>query len=145
MAAARGSRQSASAKGRPTGQSAAARAAAAEAKEAAEAEAPAVAPEEGDVAEADAAPEAAVTASEPAEGTQVPDEAPEGAQGDVGGQGEAASGGKRRYEAMTGLPRTRRGHQFVATPDDPRVKSGWAKDLGPADDEPPAEVAKALG
>jgi hypothetical protein len=127
MAAARGSRQSASAKGRPTGQSAAARAAAAEAKEAAEAEAP------------------AVTASEPAEGTQVPDEAPEGAQGDVGGQGEAASGGKRRYEAMTGLPRTRRGHQFVATPDDPRVKSGWAKDLGPADDEPPAEVAKALG
>jgi hypothetical protein len=132
MAAARGSRQSASAKGRPTGQSAAARAAAAEAKEAAEAEAPAVAPEEGDVAEADAAPEAAVTA-------------PEGAQGDVGGQGEAASGGKRRYEAMTGLPRTRRGHQFVATPDDPRVKSGWAKDLGPADDEPPAEVAKALG
>jgi hypothetical protein len=57
---------------------------------------------------------------------------------------EAKRGGKlKRYRTLTAIGKLRRNEEFEASPDDPRVKSGWVREVGT--DGVPADVADALG
>lgn len=70
-----------------------------------------------------------------------PDPSPQEAPADPPGEQEATSE-TRRYRALTAMGRTRRGEEFEATPDDRRVKSGYAQEIAP--EAVPDAVADAL-